>query len=313
MSASRHAKAQRQRHQAVRCRRLQRRVGDTPRDARRSARATQRRGQARPRTSRRVAPSRSRRPSATARSACPTAAAPSPVTMASSAPPTPAAPASAAAAAVVDASRGARRFEQPRRDARTGPRPSASAASPISASAPASAVVAGQRTAPGRPTRARAVCQPSWRRNDALVLSASDAAGRTATCADVVQFGSALPYRPCPPAATARSHRSWRRRRRQRPAAGCAPNARRPRCSSTARINSAQIGPREPDTAVQARMLPTHWLTVCGRHVNGHVNCLLSARKDRNDTRVTPNSGNARSTCGRNAISHHVAVAARSL
>ncbi len=149
---------------------------------------------------------RSARPAATAWPACRTAAAPSPAAIASS----------AATHARRMASRGARACAtswSARRsstaDAANRPTPSASAARPISASAAASgSAPASARARPSHP-RARA-CQPSCRRNDARVLwasEASEAAG--AARIRVARSSSALPYRPCPPAATARSH-SWR-------------------------------------------------------------------------------------------------------
>ena len=84
---------------------------------------------------------------------------------------------SARAAAQAPARRsGRRRGCSARSDAANRPMPSASAASPISASAPASG--SAPASADARPSQPRArSCQPSWRRNDARVLWASDTNG----------------------------------------------------------------------------------------------------------------------------------------
>ena len=100
---------------------------------------------------------------------------------------TPRRAAPAAAQALARRSRSAARCSA-RADAANRPTPSASAASPISASAPASR--SGPASANARPSQARArSCQPSWRRNDARVLWASDTNGPTRPAAQRGEIG----------------------------------------------------------------------------------------------------------------------------
>ena len=158
-------------------------------------------------------------------------------------------------------------------DAANRPTPSASAASPMRASTPASS--SEPASAHARPSHGRArSCQPSWRRNDARVLCASDATGPRRAASTAGQIGQRAAVAALSPGRDGAQPQFVRRRRGgQRPASAGRRRTRRSehdvlRRRRYHRSTLSTAGNPVPAGALSRHRRNLYWLTVCGGQVN---------------------------------------------